>query len=232
MKIVHTEEYILVKFDYPLRILSSSTINGGFTTTDTIINMKTTATVTRNSMPETLLSDFIKEQNLSSHTVGLLTAAPMKYAQFVLRSEGDIAVLAVVTAGVSNALNISERTITQYSGEPIGAGGTINTIVVTSPHLLDDGMVSSVIAATEAKTAALFDLQIKSILTGSQATGTGTDSVVIASGNGAKKIQYAGGHTLYGQILGEAVYTAVKRSLSKNLTKDIDPNDLYTHFRF
>jgi adenosylcobinamide amidohydrolase len=73
---------------------------------------------------------------------------------------------------------------------------------------------------------------IKSVITGSQATGTGTDSIVIVSGTGKRKFQYAGGHTIYGQLLGEAVYTAVKSSLSKKLTEKLDYDKLCMPFRF
>ncbi|MGQ9614895.1 MAG: adenosylcobinamide amidohydrolase [Spirochaetota bacterium] len=232
MKIFHTSDYILLSFSHPLRTLSSSVFNGGFTRAENIVNLKTTAQVILNNTPETLIQAFIREKNISQLTVGLLTAAPMKYAQFILRTERDISVLAVVTAGVSNALNISERTKTPYSGESVTNSGTINIIVITNANLLEDCMVSSIIGATEAKAAALFDLNIKSVITGNQATGTGTDSIVIVSGTGEKKIQYAGGHTLYGQLLGDAVYTAVKSSLSKKLTEKLDFNRLCAPFGF
>lgn len=232
MNIIHTNDYIILSFSHPLRVLSSSIFNGGFTWAETVVNLKTTARVILNNTPEILIQDFIREKNLSQLTVGLLTAAPMKYAQFVLKTEREIAVLAVVTAGVSNALNISERTQTPYSGESIANPGTINIIAITNADLLQDCMVSSVIAATEAKAAALFDLNIKSVTTGNQATGTGTDSIVIASGRGERKIKYAGGHTLYGQLLGEAVYTAVRNSLSKKLIEKMDFQGLCAPFNF
>jgi adenosylcobinamide amidohydrolase len=57
-------------------------------------------------------------------------------------------------------------------------------------------------------------LRVRSVTTGGQATGTGTDAIVVVSGKGAP-IRYAGGHTLYGQLVGEAVHTAVSRALMK-----------------
>jgi len=231
MKIEHTDKNITVSFSYPLRILSSAVYNGGLYRAKNIINLKVNSKDILNNNPEKIIIDFINENRINGKCIGLLTSAEMKYAHLVFIKEEGIKILAIVTAGASNALNISERSITNFNGTPILKYGTINIIVITNVNLLSDGMVSSIITATEAKTAALFDLKIKSILTGNQATGTGTDSIVIVSGNG-ENIQYCGGHTLYGQLLGEAVYTGIKRSLSKRITKFIDLEDLYSEFDF
>jgi adenosylcobinamide amidohydrolase len=155
----------------------------------------------------------------------------MEYAQFIALEESGIGVLAVVTAGISNALNITERSDTEFSGEAGNAPGTINIIAVTNGCLLDECMVSSMITATEAKTAALMELGVRSVVSGTQATGTGTDTVVVVSGNGAN-IRYAGGHTLYGQLLGEAVYLGVKRSLQEIASGIGSFESLYTLFNF
>jgi len=231
MKIEHSDSSIAVIFNYALKTLSAAALHGGFSRADTIVNLRTTADEVENNNPENLISDFLKKEYPNRKGIVLLTSAYMKYTQFVLLHENDLKVLAIVTAGTSNALNISERSDTHFTGTPITAGGTINTIVITNAHLLDDCMVSSVITATEAKTAALYDLKIKSVLTGSQATGTGTDSIVIVSGNDMT-IQYAGGHTLFGQLIGEAVYTAVKRSVSKRITKFTNFDEIYHSFSF
>jgi adenosylcobinamide amidohydrolase len=90
-------------------------------------------------------------------------------------------------------------------------------------------MISTVITATEAKTAALLDLRIMSVATGGQATGTGTDAVVVVSGKGTP-IRYAGGHTLYGQLVGEAVHAAVSRALLKRRQDPAVLKDMFAAF--
>jgi iron complex transport system ATP-binding protein len=160
------------------------------------------------------VSDFLASEKLNPTAVGLLTAAELEYSQFVFRKEKGIKVLAVVSAGTSNALNASEKTPTDYTGEGHFSPGTINTIVITNAFLLDECLVSSVITVTEAKSAALFHFGVKSTATGTQATGTGTDTVVIVSGEG-RKMKYAGGHTIYGQLLGESVYTGIQKALKR-----------------
>ncbi|HQB39522.1 MAG TPA: adenosylcobinamide amidohydrolase, partial [Deltaproteobacteria bacterium] len=64
--------------------------------------------------------------------------------------------------------------------------------------------------------AALQDLQVPSSYTkGAQATGTGTDSVIVVSGITGPKASYAGGHSLLGSLIGKATYQAVVEALGK-----------------
>lgn len=217
MRIYHTDSFIAVTFAAPLRTLSSAVYGGGYGRNDIIVNIKTDAEALNTTGPERLINDFFERIFPGRRGIGLLTAASMKNAQFVYRQEKGIQVLSIATAGTSNALNISERSTTGFSGTEVG---TINTIVITDAFLLEDCMVSTAITATEAKTAALIEYGVKSTITGNQATGTGTDSITIASGNGTR-LRYAGGHTLFGQMVGETVCNAVMRSLQK---KDPEPD--------
>jgi len=216
------------EFQNPKRILSSAIYNGGFYISDTVVNVHTSAEQMLNQSPESVISCFLEKYKKDKGAVGLLTSAEIKYAQFVYIHESDLKVFAIVTAGTSNALNITERTDTNFSGKPFMFQGTINIILVSCAQLLDDCMVSAVITATEAKTAALLDLKVRSVYSGIQATGTGTDAVVIVSGQG-QKLRYAGGHTLFGQIIGDAVYKGVKQSLSRQLSNH-PGNDILKSF--
>jgi adenosylcobinamide amidohydrolase len=214
MTISRSKTAIVVKFGEPARMVSSAAVRGGLVTSRAIVNLRTTSTQTLKRTPEELIERYARRMRLEPDVVGLLTAAPLEYAQFVLKEEGGIRVLALVTAGASNALNVSERTPVSHSGAATGEPGTINTIIVTNAGITDECMISTVITATEAKTAALVDLRVRSVATGGQATGTGTDAVVVVSGKGTP-IRYAGGHTLYGQLVGETVHAAVSRALMK-----------------
>jgi adenosylcobinamide hydrolase len=214
MKIEYSKKFIVASFPDPRKVLSSAPYAGGFRYTDLILNLRTNARETKKYHPEFIISDFLRKRGLAGNAVGFLTAAHLDYAQFTRLQHGDIGLLSIVTAGTSNALNITDKSATLYSGEAPLNPGTINIILITNAELFEDCYVSALISATEAKTAALFDLGVKSVVSGRQATGTGTDAVAIASGNGIK-IQYAGGHTRFGQLIGEAVYIGVKNSLRK-----------------
>jgi len=119
-------------------------------------------------------------------------------------------VLAFVTAGVrGNALRIG---VDSGSHGPIG---TINTIVLTSAALTQAAMAASFITITEAKVIALEDLQIKSCYNPElQASGTGTDQIIVVSGKGPE-CQYVGGHTKIGELMARAVTRATKEAIAK-----------------
>jgi len=120
-------------------------------------------------------------------------------------------VAALVTAGVrSNAVRMSSDEGKFY--EP----GTINIILMTNCRLTARAMSRAIITATEAKTAALQDLDIRSTHTGRfhQATGTGTDNIIVVEGDGVR-IDNAGGHSKMGELVAKAVYYGVMEAIFK-----------------
>lgn len=126
---------------------------------------------------------------------GLLTSVPMDKLSIVKSRE----VTAFVTAGVKNP-NVKIKV-----GE--ARTGTINIILVVEADLSDGGMVNAVITATEAKSAALFEL-------GHNFTGTNTDAVVVAR-TGGDYYEYAGPASELGSRIWKAVKKGVKESLAK-----------------
>ncbi|MDZ7664110.1 MAG: adenosylcobinamide amidohydrolase [Desulfotignum sp.] len=83
--------------------------------------------------------------------------------------------------------------------------GTINIILMTNMALSPRAMTRSLIAATEAKTAALADLDIRSSDDPAlwQATGTGTDNILVVQGTGQKIDGAGGGAGKWGNSLPE-----------------------------
>jgi hypothetical protein len=77
-------------------------------------------------------------------------------------------------------------------------------------------MTRAIITATEAKTAALWDLDVRSSYTplSAAATGTGTDNVLVAPGDGAL-IDNAGGHSKMGELIARAVYAGVREAVAR-----------------
>jgi len=121
----------------------------------------------------------------------------------------EMEVYALVTAGVrSNAMRMSEDEGRFY--EP----GTINIIILPNMELTPRAMARAIICATEAKTAALQDLDVRSRYTPlvNQATGTGTDNIIVVQGTGIR-INNAGGHSKMGELIAKAVYSGVKEAV-------------------
>lgn len=139
----------------------------------------------------------------------LCTGARMDNLAVQKMQHKDMIVYALVTAGVkANAMRASVDEGRFY--EP----GTINVILLTNMQLTARARTRAIISATEAKSAALQDLDIRSSYSpGYQATGTGTDEVLVVEGRG-KKVENAGGHSKLGELIAKAVYSGVKESIA------------------
>jgi len=139
----------------------------------------------------------------------LMTGADMDNLTVTTKRYKEMTVTAVITAGVcSNAQRASHSSGFFY--EP----GTINIILMSNMALSPRAMSRAIICATEAKSAALQDLDIRSKddPTSWQATGTGTDNVIVVQGEG-HPIDEAGGHTKMGELIAKAVYHGVTRAI-------------------
>ncbi|MCG8633270.1 MAG: adenosylcobinamide amidohydrolase [Desulfobacterales bacterium] len=139
----------------------------------------------------------------------LITGADMGNLSIKKAAYKDMEVTALVTAGVmSNALRMSKDVGGFY--EP----GTINILIMSNMELSDRAMTRAVIAATEGKTAALEDMDIRSTARPLvyEATGTGTDNVLVVKGEGLK-IKNSGGHTKMGELISKAVYAGVNEAV-------------------
>lgn len=87
-------------------------------------------------------------------------------------------------------------------------------------------MTRAMITATEGKTAALLDLDIRSSYGQGRyrATGTGTDNILVVEGRGPAVLDNAGGHTRLGELIGKAVHRAVTEAVKKQngITSDLN----------
>jgi adenosylcobinamide amidohydrolase/predicted amidohydrolase len=154
----------------------------------------------------------------AGEVVQMATAADLDNYSAVTKAYGPLTVTVLATAGArSNALRTGVDMGTHIEGESgDDTHGTINILVLTNARLTDGAMARAIVTVTEAKTAALQDLQVPSTYTPSvQATGTGTDSVVVVSGSSGPRATYAGGHSRLGGLIGAATHEAVVEALGK-----------------
>ena len=150
----------------------------------------------------------------------LSTAVNMECVAVCEKTFGDFHICCIATGGArDNALRTGVdagnwvETKTDMKLTP----GTINIILLTNITLTVAAMARSIMTATEAKSAALQDLGYKSTYTPQvQATGTGTDSMIVVSGvNPDIVIKHTGGHTKIGELIGFTAKTAVTEALKK-----------------
>jgi iron complex transport system substrate-binding protein len=142
-------------------------------------------------------------------TALMFTGVDMDNLSIQRQAFREMIVYALVTAGArSNALRAAKDTGAYY--EP----GTINVLVMSNMQLTPRAMTRAIVAATEAKTAALEDLDIRSSYTPgiNGATGTGTDNVIVVQGIGTV-IDNTGGHTKMGELISRVVYQGVREAL-------------------
>jgi len=153
----------------------------------------------------------IKEKNIAM----MATAADMDNLAIVTKKYKPFIVTAMVTAGAkTNALRTGVDEGNYIEKEK--PKGTVNIILLTNAHLTDGAMARAIITITEAKTAAFEDLKVPSSYTKNvQATGTGTDSVIVISNNNGPFVTYTGGHSRIGELIGKAVHEAVIKALVK-----------------
>ncbi len=159
---------------------------------------------------EALRARLCKVLGISPKSTSLLMTGA-KMDNLVVRSAQfkEMEAYALVTAGVrGNAVRMGSDEGRFY--EP----GTINILVLTNRRLTSRARARAVIAATEAKTAALQDLDIRSTANplGWQATGTGTDEMIVVEGTG-KPLDNTGGHCKMGELIARSVYEGVREAV-------------------
>jgi adenosylcobinamide hydrolase len=199
-----------------LKVVSSAAYNGGLRKAKAILNVAvpegySTSLLHQDPMPLILASS--AKVGVTGDFVCIVTA--VKVSNFSLasaKSEG-FSVSVAATAGCTNAETASE----DLSDNMIP--GTINIIVVVDGNPTESSQISLVITATEAKTAALNRLDVRSAYSGDLATGTTTDAVVVASTNRGNLLEYGGPSSKLGQLVSKCVQTVVTEAVMKQDNK-------------
>jgi adenosylcobinamide hydrolase len=149
------------------------------------------------------------------------TGVDMEKVAVCEKTYGNFHVCCIATGGARNnalRMGVDAGNWVENQTNMTLASGTINIILLTNVSLTWGAMARAIMTATEAKTAALQDLDYKSTPSPQiQATGTGTDSMIVVSGvNPDLVIRHTGGHTKMGELIGVAAKTAVAEALKKH----------------
>lgn len=147
------------------------------------------------------------------------TAANMNYVAVAREIDEELAVTAVVTAGVQgNATAAGEPATwreTEAGMQKVPAyAGTINTMLLINQQLTPAALARVVVTMTEGKSAALHRLAVPSKRHVDLATGTGTDQYCIAAPtSGGRPLTSASPHMKLGELVGLATRTATIEAL-------------------
>ncbi|MHC1610739.1 MAG: phosphatidylglycerophosphatase A [Candidatus Methanospirareceae archaeon] len=192
IEIEKTQDYIAVHGDF--KVLSSAVYNGGFVRAKRILNVTVSNDFNGDAI-EFFDSIAEREELERGELVGLMTAVEMKNARIVEKG----AVTAIITAGIEKP--------------PTHSSSTVNIILLINENLSPSAMANVIIVTTEAKAAALFDLDVR-YQNGELFTGDATDSVVVACyGHEDDEEPFAGRATELGETIYEVVREGVKDAL-------------------
>jgi adenosylcobinamide amidohydrolase len=206
-----SEAYIHIRSAEELTMLSSGVVGGGFQKARHILNLHVHKDY-HGTNPALDLKNFARGIDIHEKFIGMMTAAKIGATQPVILTEHGLTVCAIVTVGLGNSTCAG---VTQPF-LPHPQAGTINAIVILDARLTRSAMVNAIIPVTEAKTAALQELN-KRTTDGDPATGTSTDSVVIATTNRGNLFKYAGSVSLPGWLIARAVREAMSKALKDSI---------------
>lgn len=203
------DEYIEFKSDYPLRVLSSAVHNAGMGWYSNFINRTVKPDYDIDNVKEEYFEYLVNKGFPPTNTVGMMTAVDTKKAVVKKYEMSSGEVFVVVTAGVGNAIDVSQS----YKRNDFFHVGTINTWVMINGKLSDEAFVQAMMTATEAKSKALQHEEVYDLTSNTIATGTPTDSMLIAATQNGKLMQYGGPITEVGQVIGRGVFEATVEAI-------------------
>ena len=211
---------VRVSSERPLLVLASAVVGGGFGSALEILNVHVDDQYD-GARPEEDLAAVAAELNVAEPFVGLMTAAYTEFARCAVESLGDLTVAAVVSVGLSNT---SSAGVTPPIDGPADSAaapgpGTINVILLIDGALTPAAMVNAVITVTEAKTMTLAEWDVKTP-EGEAASGTSTDTVVVACTGRGGGLSYAGPATSVGWLAARAVRAAISRICEEKVARD------------
>lgn len=221
--------FLVAELNAPHRVLSTSVRNGGQLDGIRFLVNHQSCEGSDHRERHHLISEIGQEQyhdlacgelGVDPTLVALMgTAANMNYASIVEAEDGSLRATAVVTAGVQGnaacAGDPAHWRETSDGWQKVKAyEGTINTILLINHPVTLGALARSVVTMTEAKSAALQRLAVRSLYSSDYATGTGTDQYCVAAAiTDAKPLTSTSQHVVLGELIGRAVRDATLEAL-------------------
>ena len=225
-RILKNENNFAVYFRETMKCFSTSPLNGGISELDYCFNHKLSKWIeTANDLPNKSIRDYLANIGAvlgcdPEVSTGLMTTALIENASIESEKAGELSLFTIITAGAGTNAVRSGDPPCYHEHSPntfVPVCGTINIILVIEANLPVETLARAAIIATEAKTAAMQDLSIKSCFSEKIATGTGTDGLIIACHkNHPLTFTDVGNHS----NLGHLISTIIKRGVAKSLIKE------------
>lgn len=204
-----TEHYVQLTSELPIKTVSSAVHNPGIGWHNCLLNRSVPGDYVISDVKREV-SEFLQRENFSpTNTVVMLTAVPTALVAINEFSALFGSIIVAVTAGVGNAVDVSR--VHERQDEPYI--GTINTWVIINGCLSEEAFFQALMTATEAKTKALQSENIRDERSGTIATGTATDSLLIAATQKGEEMLYGGPITDVGKVIAKGVYETTVQAI-------------------
>lgn len=204
-----TEHFIQLQSEIPLKTVSSAVHNPGIGWHNCLLNRSVPSDYVISDVKREV-NEFLQRGHFSpTNTVVMLTAVPTTLVAINELAAPFGSVIVAVTAGVGNAVDVSRVHERQYKPYI----GTINTWVIINGCLSLEAFFQAMMTATEAKTKALQSENIRDERSGTIATGTATDSLLIAATQKGEEMLYGGPITEVGKIIAKGVFETTVQAI-------------------
>ncbi len=204
-----SSKYVVLHAKSPLKTVSSAVHNAGTGWYKTFVNRHVDTAYNPADVKGEMADYLATEGFRLTDTVGMMTAVTTEHVEIGEYAGKFGTILVAVTAGIGNAVDVSQA----LKRDEAPRIGTINTWIIINGELPDEAFIQAMITATEAKAKALQTEQVKDPLTDTIATGTSTDSMLVAATQQGEELPYAGPVTELGRLIAHGVYECTVRAV-------------------
>ncbi|MBH9964748.1 heme ABC transporter ATP-binding protein [[Bacillus] enclensis] len=204
-----TPQMITYRSPVHMKCMSSGVTGSGFGWYKNVVNRYVSPHYDCTDYREDMMNFLVENDLDPSFTVGMMTAVNLEdvaYDSYLMKGHS---IFVVVTAGVGNAVDVTAAHEYPQKLRP----GTVNTWVFVNGRLSDEAFIEALVVSTEAKVKAMQEQNVVDHRTGTLATGTPTDSILIASTHQGRSYPFAGSVTPLGQLIGKGVFETTKKAI-------------------
>lgn len=197
-----SKERVVFQSKIPLKTLSSAVHNAGMGWYQTFINRHVDKAYHVDNVQEEMENYLLEHHFPLFETVAMMTAAVTENVVIQTIQSDFGTVLIAVTVGLGNAVDVAEV----YKRQDDPQIGTVNTWVIVNGYLTEEAFIQAMVTATEAKAKAFQAEGVKDPISDTIATGTSTDSILVAATQKGEKLSYAGPITSLGKGIAQGVF--------------------------
>ena len=225
----HHPDCVALTWDKPVQALSSALYKGGRQTLKSLLNLQVEHNTSDDyggyDPPELMLERKGSKLGLVQPMAGMMTSASMKSFRWHAREEGDLHAFCFMTVGTTNARAAGDPADCRDLEAHQAGSGTINIVAGTNASLNEAALAEALMLTSEARAWTLCDFDVRSPVSGRLASGTGTDSILVFTGDGPE-IHFCGKHTLLGEMLADVVITSLSSAM--RIIKQLEAGTLRT----